>query len=216
MKTVDQVAAMEKAIFERAKALADEHMVQAKRARRRIHKDSLERLHLLEEKEILAAKAKADREFRRLVQASEIRMQAELDRLRWGLVESALEDVRTKLAEIHTTEDRYLPFFKQLLSQASTAIERDELKALVSDSDHRKLSTRWEEIAREAMPGKTITLSDEPCLCSGGVLVKSADERISVDNTFEGRMERLDAELHQVILERLFPSAALMGALFNG
>ncbi len=216
MKAVDQVAALEEAIFERAKALADEHLVQANRARQRIHQDSLERQHLLEEKEILAAKAKAEREFRRLVQASEIRMQAELDRLRWGLVESVLEDVRTQLADIHTAEDRYLPFFKQLLSQAAAAIERDELKALVSDSDHRKFSVRWEEIAREAVRGKTITLSDEPCSCSGGVLVTSADERISVDNTFEGRMERLDAELHQVILERLFPSAALMGALFSG
>ncbi|MCP4041547.1 MAG: V-type ATP synthase subunit E [Gammaproteobacteria bacterium] len=216
MQAVDQVAALEEAIFERARTLADEHLSQAKRARQRIHQDSMERLHLLEEKEILTAKTKAEREFRRLVQASEIRMQAELDRQRWGLMETVLENARGELADIHTDDNRYLPLFTQLLSQAAAAIERDELQALVSDSDRRRYTANWEEITRSAAPDKSITLSAENCTGTGGVLVVSTDGLISVDNTFEGRLERLDTELHRVILERLFPSATHMGALFNG
>ena len=39
----------------------------------------------------------------------------------------------------------------------------------------------------------------------GGILVRSDDNRIRVDNTFEGRMERLGRGLHQIIIERLLP-----------
>ena len=82
MKAEDQVAALEQAIRERAHALAEEHMEQAKRAKERIRKETGNRIQLLEEKENLSAQARAEREYRRRVQASEIRLQAELDRLR--------------------------------------------------------------------------------------------------------------------------------------
>ncbi|MDJ0890950.1 MAG: V-type ATP synthase subunit E, partial [Gammaproteobacteria bacterium] len=100
MSADDQVAALESAILDRARNLADEHVEQAARARERIMDDSAERLRLLEEKEILAAKARAEREFRRKVQASEIRMQADLDRLRWNLVRSVLDNIQLRLTQL--------------------------------------------------------------------------------------------------------------------
>ncbi len=206
MSPDNQVAALEKAILERARSLAEEHLKQAGRARERIMDDSAERLRLLEEKEILVAKARAEREYRRKVQASEIRMQADLDRLRWGLVRSVLDNIHHRLAEISADQTRYLPMFKRLLAEAAASIERQELVALVSDADHRRLAEGWDAIAREAVPDKQVALSDEVCPCTGGVLVRSQDDRISVDNTFEGRLSRLESELHRVILERLFPS----------
>ncbi len=206
MSPDDQVAALEKAILERAQSLADEHHKQAGRARERIMVDSAERLRLLEEKEILVAKAKAEREYRRKVQASEIRMQADLDRLRWGLVRSVQDNIHHRLTELSADQTRYLPMFKRLLAEAAASIERQELVALVSDADHRRLAEGWEAIAREAVPDKQVALSDEVCPCTGGVLVRSQDDRISVDNTFEGRLSRMESELHRVILERLFPS----------
>lgn len=203
----DQVSALEKAILARAQSLADEHMNQAKRARERIMEDSAERLRLQEEKEILVGKAKADREYRRRVQASEIRMQAELDRLRWGLVQSVMDHLKHRLTEITSDEAQYLPLFKRLLAEAAGSIERKELVALVSDGDHRRFSGQWEAIAKDTTSGKKVELSSEICPCSGGVLLKSKDDRISVDNTFEGRLDRMEGELHRVILERLFHNA---------
>jgi vacuolar-type H+-ATPase subunit E/Vma4 len=40
--------------------------------------------------------------------------------------------------------------------------------------------------------------------------------RISVDNSFEGVVKRLEPELQRVIVEHLFPSASRMGIVFNG
>jgi V/A-type H+-transporting ATPase subunit E len=216
MNADEQVTALEQAIRERAQALADEHMAQAERARQRIHRDSEERLRLLEERETLLAQSRAEREYRRRVQAAEIRMQADLDRLRWGLVEGVMDGLRRRLEDLRADDDRYLPLFTALLAEAAAAVERDELEALVSDQDQGRIRRHWETIAAGVPEGKDIVLSDEPCTCGGGVLVRSRDRRISVDNTFEGRMERMREELHRVVLERLFPAAAHMGALFNG
>jgi V/A-type H+-transporting ATPase subunit E len=216
MNPNDQIGALEKAIFERAKTLADEHLRQARRARERILADSADRLRLLEEKETLLAKSRAEREFRRRVQSSEIRMQSELDQLRWGLVLSVMEGVKRQLHVLERDDEQGLALLKSLLIEAAEAIERTELIAGVSDLDHRRVSEVWDETFRDVVPGKTIALSAEPCPCSGGVLVETADGRISVDNTFEGRIARLEADLQRVILERLFVAAGQMGTLFHG
>jgi V/A-type H+/Na+-transporting ATPase subunit E len=61
-----------------------------------------------------------------------------------------------------------------------------------------------------------VTLSKEPIETLGGVLVTSRDQRIRVDNTYEGRLERLRPAVQQVILERLLPSGFDTGNLFSG
>lgn len=216
MNPTDQVASLEQAIFERAKTLADEHLRQAQRARERILTDSADRLRLIEEKEMLLAKNRAEREYRRMVQSSEIRMQADMDRLRWGLVQSVMEGVNGRLKTLQADDESGLALLRSLLVEAAQAIERDKLLARLSDFDHRRVGDRWKTEFREAVPGKTIDLSPEPCPCSGGVMVESLDGRISVDNTFEGRMARLEADLERVILERLFAAAGQMGTLFHG
>jgi V/A-type H+/Na+-transporting ATPase subunit E len=48
------------------------------------------------------------------------------------------------------------------------------------------------------------------------VLVESADDRIRVDNTFEGRALRLQGQIQQTILERLLPSGFDTGNVFGG
>ncbi|MDX1644382.1 MAG: V-type ATP synthase subunit E family protein [Thermoanaerobaculia bacterium] len=216
MKGEDQVEALERAIRERANALADEHMEQAQRAKERIRKETANRIHLLEEKENLAAQARAEREYRRQVQANEIRLQAELDRLRWGLVENVLYRVTERLHELLDDEEAYLAFFKRLLGQAAGLFDEEQLEALVSEADHRRFSGRWEEIAADSAPSKKIVLAKEHCPCAGGVLVRTMDRRVSVNNTFEGRMERMQEDLQRLTLERLFPHGTNAGVLING
>lgn len=211
-----QVEMLERAILERARVVAEEQIAQGNSARERILNASSEKLRLLEDRELLAGKAQSEREYRRLVQASEIQRQAELDGLRWALVESVMEGVGAALAELHADEARYLPVFKALLIQAADAIGEEELVATVNEIDYRRFAEGWDKFARAAVPERRVSLSAECASCKGGVRVNNKDGRISVDNTFEGRIERLEAELHTLILERLFPSPVHMGPLFHG
>lgn len=207
---------LESALLFRAEALADEYLNGAERLRGQIIEDANKMLRLREEREILAAKAGAERLYRQRVQAAEIKMQEELDHLRWTLVQSVLEDVNSRLAQLAGDDEAYLPLLKRLLSQGARAIEREELTAHVNQRDLAQLAPRWADIVKEAGAGKRVTLSPQPIETAGGLLIESADGRIRVDNTFEGRMERLQTEMYRAINERLFASAEHMGALFNG
>lgn len=207
---------LEAALVYRAEVLADEYLNGAERARGQIIEEATKTLRLREERETLAAKARAERLYRQGVQAAEIRLQEELDRLRWTLVQSVLEDVTARLAQVTEDNGLYIPLLKGYLARGARAIEREELVARVAARDLPRLAPRWEEFVTETAPGKRIALSPQPLQILGGLLLESADGRIRVDNTFEGRLERLQAEVHRAVAEHLFASAEHMGALFNG
>ena len=76
---MSQVEQLENAIQQRAKTLANAHLQAAHEQRDKILADSAKRLQLREKREIDIAKSAADQDYRRRVQASEIKMQAKLD-----------------------------------------------------------------------------------------------------------------------------------------
>jgi V/A-type H+-transporting ATPase subunit E len=69
---------------------------------------------------------------------------------------------------------------------------------------------------REAGVTKPVTLAPDPIACIGGVRVRNAADTVRVDNTFEGRLDRLHEPLYQLVTERLFAAAAHRGAMFGG
>lgn len=207
---------LEAALIYRAEVLADEYLNGAERARGQIVEEANKTLRLREEREILAAKARAERLYRQRVQAAEIRLQEDLDHLRWTLVQSVMEDVTARLVQMTEDESLYLPLLKRYLAQGAQAMERDELVARAAGRDLPRLAPRWDGFVKEAAPGKRVALSQKPLETLGGILLESADGRIRVDNTFEGRIERLEGEVHRAVSERLFASAEHMGALFSG
>jgi len=211
-----RVEDLEQALLDRAEALAEEYLNGAERARGQIIEEAGKMLRLREEREILAAKARGERLYRQKVQASEIRMQEELDHLRWTLVQSVLEDVTTRLAQVTEDDALYLPLLRRYLARGARSIERDDLVARVAARDLARLAPRWADFVKEAAPGKRVVLSQQPLDTLGGLMLESADGHIRVNNTFEGRLERLQAEVYRAVTERLFASAEPMGALYNG
>lgn len=208
---MDQVKALENAILKRAHHLASEYRERAERSRDNILRDAHERLRLREDREALLAKAQADRTYRRNVQANELKLHKEMDHLRWNLVEGVRERLGDLMRSLSDDEARYLPLLSALLARGAEEIERQELTAEVNARDLERLRPAWDQFAGDAAPDKTITLSGKPIDTLGGILVRSNDNRIRVDNTFEGRMERLRGRLHQLIIERLLP-----GGIENG
>jgi V/A-type H+-transporting ATPase subunit E len=208
---MDQVKALEAAILERAHRLASEYRQRAERSRDNILRDAHQRLRLREEREVLISKAQADRTYRRMVQANELKLQKEMDHLRWNLVEGVRERLGDLMQSLANDEARYLPLMSDLLGRGADEIEREELTAEVNARDQERFRPVWEQFSRKAAPDKQILLSSSPINTLGGILVRSNDNRIRVDNTFEGRMERLRGSLQQTIIERLLP-----GGIENG
>lgn len=207
---------LENALIARAKALADEQLTNAKRARDQILRDAAERLRLREDREILAAKAAAERGFRQRVQASEIKQQEELDRVRWQLVREVLDAIPAELEGVVADAKRYSALLRKLLAQAARAIDDPQLVAELNARDHERLAPQWDAVVRESGIKTTVTLAPDPIACIGGVRVRNADDTIRVDNTFEGRLDRLHEPIYQLVTERLFAAAAHRGAMFGG
>ncbi len=211
-----QIEDLESALIARAKALAEEHLANARRTRDQVMTDANERQRLREEREILAAKAAAERTFRQRQQAAEIKQQEEIDRLRWNLVQGVMGRLIVELERIGKDEKTYLPLLRKLLAQAAGVIEEKELVAELNARDHARLSRDWEAFCRDAGVKQRITLALDPVISLGGVRVRNAGDTIRADNSFEGRLERLQEALHQVVMERLFASTAHIGAMIGG
>lgn len=207
MNETDQIGGLEAALTERANKLAAEYLEYARQTREQILADGKMRLHLEEEREVLAAKAHAERIYQQQVQAAELQLHAELDRLRIQLVRSVLDRLPGRLAELAADEQRYLPLLRAWLREGAQAMERDELVVQVNRRDWLRLQTGWDDFAGQAVPDKKLRLSADPIECSGGMLLVSADNDIRFDNTFEGRLERMNETLQTTINERLGPVA---------
>jgi V/A-type H+/Na+-transporting ATPase subunit E len=213
---MDQVEELEKAILARATRLAEEVTERAQRSRERILREAADKLRLREEREVMLAKALAERTYRRAVQSHELKLQKETDLLRWSLVQQTMERLRITLVQIVQDEARYLPLLQAFLREGAEQIEDERLVASFNRRDRQRLLPRWATLIAGADTDKQIMLAEEPVECSGGVLIHSFDHRIRLDNTFEGRLRRLESQLHQIILERLLPGGAEGGIIFSG
>jgi V/A-type H+-transporting ATPase subunit E len=213
---VNQVQELEKAILARAERLAGEYRERANRSRDNILREAAERLRMRENREESIAKTLGERTFRQHVQASELKMQTHLDRMRWNLVQDVERALSGRMKAFSDDLQRYDPWLDTLIARAAALIESKVLLVSVNARDQKRLANRWEAVL-EALPAhKTATLADEPIETLGGVLVTDSDRRIRVDNTYEGRLDRLRPTVQQVILERLLPSGFDTGNLFTG
>lgn len=211
-----QVKALETALVSRARELVREHLQKAEGEKARILHEVAQELRLAEEREILRAKMDADRLMRRRVQAAEIRMQGELDRLRWTLVQAIVGEVRTRLARLAADDPGYAGVLGALLTSAATRLEGHALVAELNARDRERFGARWDALAAAAVPSKHVALGPAVHTASGGVIVRLPNNHVRIDNTFEGRLDRLADAVHAAVLERLFAAVPHMETLFHG
>jgi V/A-type H+-transporting ATPase subunit E len=214
--SVNQVQELEQAIMARAERLAAEYRERANRSRDSILREAAERLRLREAREEAIAKALGERTFRQRAQASELKMQSHLDRMRWNLVQDVEQRLVDRMRAYMQDEGAYGNWLQSLIVGAAAQIERDAIQVTVNGRDHQRLFARWDAITEHLPRGQKATLSEIPIETLGGALITSADGRIRVDHTFEGRLDRLRPRVQQVILERLLPSGFDTGNLFTG
>ena len=190
-----QLVALERAIMARAEDLAQEFHDKAKRQKDTILRDAAERLHMAEEREVLVAKAEAERHFRRVTQASELKLQARLDQLRWEMVQTVQTRLTERMQKLCADHTVYRAWLVEMIRQAAALLPAGDLTAEVNADDLSWLSTQWQALATEAAPERTIHLAEKATWGSGGVKLRTADNRAQVDNRFEGRISRLEAEI---------------------
>lgn len=213
MEADAQVSQLEQALLRQAETLAREQRQNAESAKARILKEAADRLQLSEQREILAAKAEAERMVRRQLQAAETRLAAELDRLRWALTESALSGVRTAFQALVNDNQRYLEAVETWLAAAARSLPPGDLVAEARAADQQRFAPVWDELSARAAPGRKVLLGVLQGNSEGGIRVRLTDNRAQLDQTFEARQSRLADELARIAMERLFASAPDLSVL---
>ncbi len=209
-----QVEALERAILAQAERLANEFRDRAKRSSDSILRESAEKLRLREQREEAIAKALGERTFRQQVQAEELKMQGFLDRTRWDLVTRVENQLVGEMQAPMAKESVYLRTLRDFIVTAAREIDHERLHVQANSHDQRLLNAHWTDII-EQVGKKSPHLDESPIKTLGGVLVTSNDQRIRVDNTFEGRQARLRLRIQQVIQEQLLHSGFDTGNLFS-
>ncbi len=200
-------ADLENSLIARAEMLVQEFKTSAAHRRNEILSEANERLHLREEHEVLLARAAADKLQRQQVQSAEIRLQGDIDRLRWTLVQAVLTRLDEAVADLVNDENKYMTILSGLISAAAQAIDADTIVVELNTQDLLRLNKRWESFSKALAPGKKLQLSPQPLHSIGGALLHDSDNRLRVNQTFEGRKQRMNEMLIQVVMGRLFANA---------
>lgn len=202
--TSTPAANLEASLIARADMLAQEFQTGAASRREEILAEANERLHQREEREVLAASAAADKLQRQQVQSAGIRLQGELDRLRWTLVQAVLSQLDETLAALTGDEAKYLTILAGFIAAGAHAIDAATIVVELNAQDLARLSKRWDSFSKDLAPGKALQLSQRALACSGGALLHDSENRIRVNQTFEGRKQRMNDILVQAVMENLF------------
>jgi V/A-type H+-transporting ATPase subunit E len=212
---VNQVQELERAIMARAQQLADQFAEQAQRTHDALLRDAVERVRQREQREEAIARAMGDRHYRQRVQAAELKLQSNLDRVRWNLVRAVESRLEERIRALREDASAYAGYMRGLLLEGAAQLGSGDLLVRVDRADE-ELAGRLLEQVQGDLDGATLGLDSSPVQTVAGLLLLSADGRVRVDQTFEGRLARLRPQLQQVILERLFPASAEPGNLLNG
>lgn len=207
---------LEALIETQAMGLAEQHLQAGHAAVEQIRQQTEARLAQRREGEELRFQQEAAQLCRQLLQGAKLRVDADLDRLRWALVQEVLSGVRARLAHVPSEPARYAEFahgvepvryraaLVRLIAEAAQAIPDARLVVEMSARDAEWLRADWQQLAHEAAPGRELVLRvlDAPCL--GGVRVCDEANQRRIDHTFEARLARMEGELLSAIMQTLF------------
>ena len=116
-------------------------------------------------------------------------------------IQECLDLVREEIQKVrHTSE--YPAIFEELFKASVTLLSPGPLVISVHPDDLDLASSLCRRFASSGIP---ITIADTPLDTCGGVLCERLSDRVSIDNTFEGRLTRLYPDLAGVAFRHLFP-----------
>lgn len=195
---------LEALIETQAMGLAEQHLQAGHAAVEQIRQQAEARLAQRRQGEELRFQQEAAQLCRQLLQGAKLRVDADLDRLRWALVQEVLSGVRARLAHVPSEPARYRAALVRLIAEAAQAIPAGKLVVEMSARDAEWLRADWQQLAHEAAPGRELVLRvlDGPCL--GGVRVCDEANQRRIDHTFEARLARMEGELLSAIMQTLF------------
>ena len=125
------------------------------------------------------------------------------------LITDVLNEVKNRLVNLQKS-DEYLPLLEKLIVDAGTVLGGGTLEVMLNENDS-SLPLKLNKLEKKIADGtdvKTRLKISKQKIKAVGVIVKTVEGRIFVDNTFEAILNRRKRELRLRIARILFSSAS--------
>jgi len=142
----------------------------------------------------------AEQEKQRIVANAKLKARKIVLDAREEVISEAFSEAVERLKNL--PRDKYREVLLNLIKEGVEAIQGDAEVLLRKEDSRLITSTMLKELSSEL--GFQIKKSKERISAIGGVVVRSSDGRIEVDNTFETRLERQKDELRKEVAKVLF------------
>lgn len=122
------------------------------------------------------------------------------------LITSVLDGAKSRLAALAKME-KYVSELERIILDAGIALGGGELQIILNERDSDlplKLNAISKAVSDKTGNRTELKLSKERAKASGGVVVKSADGKVVLDNTFEAILKRRERDLRLKIARVLF------------
>ncbi len=145
---------------------------------------------------IIQGKKNAELEKQRIIANARLQAKKLILETKESIIEKTFSLAEKKLRDI-VSSDEYESILRKLIEEAISSIPDKQLQILCDERDRELLRKIIKEFPR-------VELSEENISTIGGIIVKSKDGRIQVDNTFETRIERMKNDLRVKVARILF------------
>jgi vacuolar-type H+-ATPase subunit E/Vma4 len=138
----------------------------------------------------------AEEEAARILAQATIKARQQLSSAKADTIAKIIDGARKELSRISSDES----YFLNLIREATEALGVDKARIYVSPKD---VSTVRKFLkADKELSGKIVEVRESKCL--GGVIAEDAEGKLSIDNTYETRLEMLLPKLLPEINKQLF------------
>ncbi len=174
------------AIFDKAKSEVDEILAEAEVEAAKIREAKMDRV----KKEVASERSA-------LLYSSRLNFKNAMIRAREEIVNVAFERAMAKLAEVRSNGS-YQAILEKLVGEGLEKVSGEPV--LHVDATDKEIASKYLKslnVRGEIRPDIT---------CLGGCVVADAEERVTIINTLEERLERAKSRLRMEVAEELFPS----------
>ncbi len=182
-----------KKIEENTEKLIKEILADQKKAITEINKGTEDKIKGIQGKIVEDAKTKADSEFMKEKAKKELELKLQITKYRDELVSDLINKAKEKISNLIGTKE-YSKNLEKLVLEAALTLKQPEISILCRKEDKDIFSKQFFDNVSKQFTDKQLkvkfNVSSNFIKSMGGVKVETADGRISIDNTYEKRIER--------------------------
>ena len=201
----EQVEKIEEIIINEAKEKAENIIAKAKEKAKKVLDEAKREAEKEAEEIINKRKTEAEAEARRILSEAKLEARLKILNAKEQLISEAFDEAIKNLKEF-SQSTQYKNALENLIKDAAIIMGGGDLEVLLPENTNvdLDLSKIAKEVGNQTGVKTSLSISKERIRSIGGVIVRSKDRLLTVDNTFEARLERLREQLRVNVANLLF------------